>query len=393
MKFLKFAGVYLGFAALIFLIVIGYNWKEFKNVFRNNEGLTEGKHLIEKTFSLGGIADFIKENPEYVSVYSLPLNSDSAIVSIQETTPRTAGILSSAFIVLHYIHAKQTGLVSGEELVPIDSVNAWQVPNLYRTAHEKTIQQLEENKDLQNGEVHLEALVNALVYYNSLGVYDYLLNRFTPSAIMETANQFGFTDELHLMPFSGLSIQLHPNLVGENFDAQLDSLRKLSAKERASKVFLSSHAYVHNPTFRTKVMDTFKDYDAGITFLEEKESFNVYPKIRPIALVQLVKEALKGNQLTASSKKELLNLLDWPMSDRAVAYQFGYYGGIFENRMSICSGLDIAYSKDGKDTLVQAVIFDQIPIALWFHMSSKYINLDYQRRIVWDEELRTRTMN
>lgn len=391
MKVLKFAGAFLGFTAFIFLLVIGYNWKEFTNVFENEAGLAEGQEFIEKTFSLGGMIEFIKENPQYTSVYSLPLNDTTPRLAIEETVPRTLGMLGSAFITLHYIDGKNSGKYTGLELISIDSVSAYQVPNIYRTAHEQTLKWLNDNNDIQNGKTTLNDLVDVLVFYNSLAVYDFLMHYFGHEALLQTAQKYGYTDPLYLMTFSGLSIQLNPYLYSGGFEHRLDSLKSLSQLDLAANVFNSTHAYIHNSNFRKKVLDTFKEHESGITFLQEKHSFDIYTQVNPKMLVQMIKNALKSQQLSASSKKEFLTILDWPMKDRAVSYQFGYYGGIFENRMSISSGLDIAFSKDGKDTLVQTVIFDKVPIALWFHMSSKYINLDYQRRIVWDDELRARS--
>lgn len=391
MKVLKFVGAFLGFAAFIFLLVIGYNWKEFSNVFENSAGLTEGQELIEKTFSLGGMTDFIKEYPQYTSVYSLPLNDTTPMLAIEENVPRTLGMLGSAFITLHYIDGKNSGKFTGSELISIDSVSAYQVPNIYRTAHEQTLDWLNDNNYIQNGKTSLDALVKVLVFYNSLAVYDFLTTYFGHDALIQTAQKYGYTDQIYLMTFSGLSIQLNPYMYSGTFEQRLDTLKKLSKLDLATNVFNSTHAYIHNSNFRKNVIHIFDEYESGITFLQEKHSFDIYTKVNPKMLVVMMKNALKSNQLSTSSKKELLTILDWPMKDRAVAHQFGYYGGIFENRMSISSGLDIVFSKDGKDTLIQTVIFDKVPIALWFHMSSKYINLDYQRRIVWDEELRARS--
>ncbi|TNE73321.1 hypothetical protein EP331_04890 [bacterium] len=393
MRILKFLSVYLAFALFIFLLVIGWNWKEFTTVFDNSDALTDGQEFVEQTFSLGGMADFIRDHPEYVSVYSTSLHSDSAQLSIEANTPRTLGSLSSALLALHYVYAVQKQELNPETLVSMDSIAAYQLPNHYRTAQEKSVSWLNEHNYISNNQVSLENLVRVAIEYNSLAVHDYLLTHFGVANIQANLQELGLRDSLYLLPFSGLAIQLHPHILGGDFQTRFSTLKNLTGQERAQEVFTSTHSFIHNSAFREKVLNAFNEYESGIGFVQEKQSFDVFPQLSAKQLVQLFQSAITGTVLSKDSKTYLLNLLNWPMTDRTYSHLFHYYGGVFENKMSLASGIDIAFSKERQDTVVQAVFFDQIPIALWFHMSSKYIHQDYQRRIVWDQELRDRSLH
>ncbi len=391
MKFLKFAGVYLGFVLLIFVIVIGWNFKEFTTVFENSDGLTEGKEFVEKTYSLGGLADYIAESPDLVSVYSSELQTGKVEIQINADVPRPLGALSSVFLTIHALREFDKNPKQAYSPVDIDSIDAFFIPNVYRSIHEKSMSILHSKMQENNGKLELKELLPVLTQYNSQAIYDYLLMRYGLESIQQTAELFGYSAPLPLLPYSGIAIQIHPIVQHKSFETIYEELSS-SDSIFTNNVFLSSHAYIHNAGFRKNVQDIFTNHQMGISFLQEKKSYGLYIMAKPIDLTTMIRNFLKSDQISKLTKQAFLDILSWPMTDRSIKHWFHFYAGIFESRMALSSGIDIAAAQDRNDTLIQTVIFDRIPIAFWFHMSSKFINLDYQRRISWDLELRNRSL-
>jgi hypothetical protein len=54
----------------------------------------------------------------------------------------------------------------------------------------------------------------------------------------------------------------------------------------------------------------------------------------------------------------------------------------------MANALSFGVSAYGKSPFVQAIFFDNLPVAFWFHMSSNLMHQDYARRLIWDPELR-----
>ena len=71
MRALKLFSVYIGVIAVVMAIIFIPNWDEFQEVFDNTDGLKEGTEFIESTYSLGGLIDYLVEQPQYTAVYSL----------------------------------------------------------------------------------------------------------------------------------------------------------------------------------------------------------------------------------------------------------------------------------------------------------------------------------
>ena len=67
-----------------------------------------------------------------------------------------------------------------------------------------------------------------------------------------------------------------------------------------------------------------------------------------------------------------------------ISRHFTDYGAIYDNRMGLLTGIDFGTSGYTGDTTVQAVFFDRIQIAFWFHMSSNHMHQDFQQRLIFD---------
>lgn len=391
MRFLKFAGVYIGVVLFIFILVVGFNWKEFTTVFDNSAALTEGQELVEKTFSLGGLAELIAEKPDYFSAYSTYLSSGKENLAIQADTPRPLVGLSSLILMVHILDQSIIHPEFLNQSVSLDSIERYYIPNVNRSVQEKSMELLSSKIQLNAHLTHAD-LLPVLTEYNTQSIFDYLLLQQDRVELTKTITRFGLPESFELIPFSGAAIQLQPQLQNKSFDDLFTSYTKNDSIWRKS-VWESTKSYVQNTSFRDRVISTFSEKESGLNFLQEKQSFGLYPQTTPKNIISFFRNVLTSSDWNAETKQKLYNYLTWPMTDRSINYWFSFYGGIFESKMGLLNGIDIGSPKERNDTLIQAVFFDRIPIALWFHMSSKFINLDYQRRISWDAELRERSLH
>lgn len=55
--------------------------------------------------------------------------------------------------------------------------------------------------------------------------------------------------------------------------------------------------------------------------------------------------------------------------------------------MGMLSGIDFGTSIYDGHTSVQAVFFDDLPVAFFIHLSSNHMQEDYQQRLIWDPAL------
>ena len=84
--------------------------------------------------------------------------------------------------------------------------------------------------------------------------------------------------------------------------------------------------------------------------------------------------------------------MDWPYERQSLNSDFNFYGAIYDNRLGLLNGLDYGASTYTQEPFGQALFFDSLQVAFWFHMSSNLMHQDYQQRLMWDPALREATL-
>jgi hypothetical protein len=118
----KFLLTFLAAAAFVFAMVIGLNYSGFETLFENEEGMAEGSQYIENTYSLAGLAEFIGEHPEWVSITSYNVNNPDSGISYREDVPRALGATGNIFLVMEYERQVANGILDPTELISLEEV-------------------------------------------------------------------------------------------------------------------------------------------------------------------------------------------------------------------------------------------------------------------------------
>lgn len=383
MRILKFIGIYLSVLLGVFAIVFIPNWKDFITVFDNQDALSEGTEWIEKTYSIAGLTEFINAHPELVSVYAKNVTTSEEILSIQSDKKRSLSSLGLLPIAIEYFRQVDKSFIPENQKIDLAILSDLALPHYYFSNHSESLKWLKSQST--TGMVNADLVLQAGFMFNDYAIHDYFLNLVTPDSLEQLSRRFDLTID-RILPLTALGLYLHPEVRHKLFSEIINSPLDYSEAENLYSTWTT------DADFRERINAIFTKSGYGLSFLEEKQSYNIFPKTTPKSLSQLIELAIYGNLLTKESSERLVSVLRWPMNDATVNRQFKLYGGAFESKIGLLSGADFG-TVDGKNQIVQVVIFDQIPVAMWFHMSSNYMNLDYQRRLYYDSKLQQISLN
>jgi len=124
-RFLRFAGVFLGVILLVYLLVFGTNYSVFRTLYDNRDAMADGSEWVANTYSLAGLADYIAANPIQASV--LVAEGDQVIVDYGADVRRTMGSLHHLFLLLALDDAITDGRISLKERVDAAAIRAYRV--------------------------------------------------------------------------------------------------------------------------------------------------------------------------------------------------------------------------------------------------------------------------
>lgn len=397
MRILKFIGAFLATFLLIFLIVFGFNLDALYTLWDNQAGIQEGQEWVQKTSSLKGLTEYVAAQPERVSIASIAINNPDSSILYNQHTPRTMGRLSVLFTAIEYTRGVEAGSLDPNEQVPLEEVNHFQLPYMDESDHEGALATLrDQNKISDDDSIALKDLVQASIRFNDIAIADYLLFKLGIQNIEKLYDDLSLQETELPLPFSGLYITLRPSENDTSAQAHFDSLSTLSMDDFRNIVFQNARRMKEDVTFRKEIVDRFRETDGlGIKFILQRDALAFFPKTTAHDMSRLMKRIQQEQLISKAISQKVKSLLNWPLEDKGgrLNKDFKTYGALYDNRMGMVNGIDYGRSSYSEEPFAQAVFFDELQIAFWFHMSSNLMHQDFEQRLIWDPALREATVN
>ncbi len=372
---LKFLFVFLAAAAFVFAMVIGLNYSGFKTLFQNEEGMAEGSEYIESTYSLKGLAEFVGEHPEWVSITSYNVNNPDSGIFYQTDIPRTLGATANLFLLIEYERQVLEGLLDPAEEITLKEIKKFALPEISENNHNQLIKEFEE------GTAPLDDVVKAMLENSDLVSADYIWFKLGEDNIRALMDSLNVNDSLLPLPYSGMYTRINPSL------NDTSELRTMSFDRFAEEVIDIAEQLNSDPNFNRTVKGQFDDDRLSLSFMQERDALAYFPQATTRELTDLMLRLWNEEVLTEEISQRVKDKLRWPMGSEPIARSFEDYGAIYDNRMGLLVGIDFGTSTYDGHTSVQAVFFDRLPVGFWVHMSANYMQEDYQQRLIWDPAL------
>lgn len=377
---LKFFLVFLAAASFVFALVIGLNYSGFETLFKNEAGMAEGSEYIESTYSLKGLSEFVGEHPEWVSITSYNVNNPDSGIYYQSDVPRALGATANVFLLIEYERQVAEGLLDPEESISLNEIKRFALPEISQNNHQKLIDAFEE------GSAPLDDVVRAMIQNSDLVAADYLWFRLGEENLRALNDTLSLSSNSLALPFSGMYMTINPSL---NDTSVLDSM---GFADFAQRSIAQARKLKDDETYNVQVKETFDEDRISLTFMKERDALAYFPQATTQQLADLMAQLLLDEVINAEVSEKVKEKLRWPMGSEPISRSFKDYGAIYDNRMGLLGGIDFGTSIYDGHTSVQAVIFDQLPVGFWVHMSANHMQEDYQQRLLWDPALYETTL-
>lgn len=395
MRVLKFAGAFLLTLIVVLLFTFGYNLDALFTLFENQEGIKEGQEWVEKTYSLKGLTEYIGEQPQHVSVASIAINNPDSSIQYNTHTPRTMGRLANIFFITEYARQVEDGTINPDEQISFSDLSQYQLPYMDESDHDDALNFLQEQSTSTDTSASLRHVVEASVAYTDIAIADFLLYKLGIDNIEKLLVDLSLEETESPLPYSGLYITLNPHLWDRTTEAHFDSLSQITRDEFSQLVFRNAEQFLAHNNFRNRVLQTFENGEGlNIKFTRERDALAFFPKTTAHEMAEIMKQIQQKKLISKTVSNRVRNILGWPLEQSSrLQKDFASYGAIYDNRMGMVNGIDYGASTYSNEPFAQAVFFDELQVAFWFHMSSNLMHQDYQQRLIWDPALRSASVN
>lgn len=343
--------------------------------------MAEGSQYIENTYSLKGLAGFVGEHPEWVSITSYNVNDPDSGIFYQEDVSRALGATSNLFLLMEYERQVAEGLLNPSETVTLEEIRTFALPEISENNHQKLVEEFEDRT------ATLDDVVKAMLQNSDLVSADYLWFKLGEKNIRALADTLNLPKTALPLPFSGMYMRINPSL------NDTSELKEMDFDTFAGEAISEATKVKNDPDFNRKVKQQFEEDRISLTFMQERDALSYFPRTTTRQLADLMAALLRDEVLTEQVTHQVKQKLRWPLGSEPIARSFEDYGAIYDNRMGLLGGIDFGTSVYDGHTSVQAVFFDQLPVGFWVHMSANHMQEDYQQRLIWDPALYETTLN
>lgn len=393
LRILKFIGAFLGTLLVVLLIVFGFNLSALTTLVENSGDLQEGSEWVSEATSLKGLTEYMGAHPGRVSLVSAGIDEPDSTIRYGSHAPRTMGTLSNVLLLAEYVRRVEEGGLDPEETVSLEEVDRFQLPYVDASHHRSAVRALRE-RGAAGGETDLRNLVRAAVEFNDLAAADYLWFRLSSPGgepLDRLMEELELAETEMPLPFSGLYILMNPHLEGKSFAGHIDSLVRLPREEFAEGAIRAARRFSREGPYRERVLESFREHEGpGVGFAERRDALVLFPKSTAAELSRLMEQLSRDRLISPRVSREIKAVMEWPLEGR-LEKDFSRYGAIYDSRLGMAAGIDYGTSSYTGRTYAQALFFDPLQVAFWFHLSSNLMHQDLQQRLIWDPALRTAT--
>ncbi|HKL17749.1 MAG TPA: serine hydrolase, partial [Halalkalibaculum sp.] len=330
-----------------------------------------------------------------VSVASIAIENPDSSILYNEHTPRSMGILSNIFTVIEYARQVEGGELDPNEQVSLSEVAHYQLPYMDASNHSTAVEQLEDREMISDqNSVAIADLVQVSVEFNDLAASDYLFFRFGSARLDSLLDRLNIEETESPLPFSGMYTFMKPSFYDMEVQQRMDTLSSIDRETFDSLAIDAARKLAENETFREEVFSQFRrDEGLGIPFTLQRDLLDFFPKTTAWEMANLMKSIQQEELISAEVSRRIKEIMSWPLKSSRLQSDFSSYGAYYDSRLGLVNGIDFGASTYTNEPFAQAVFFDDLQLAFWFHMSSNLIHQDFEQRLIWDPALRQATVN
>ncbi len=390
MRLLTFLLVFLLVAVLVVGSIFWINRDTFLTVFQNRPAILEGSEWVEKTYSLGGLIEFMAEQPQHAALLSVPhvreadvngtlLDAAGQAVRYRSDLMHPAGTLANLMLIITYADLVASGALDPDTPINAESAAAFHIPGLDRR-HQLTFRRWRSELPAPPT---ADDLVRYLLRHNDPAAADYLFFFLGPEQIISRTTEFGGGLIEPPVPQFGLRMSALEHPTGKPL---ADRLGELDGTDRT--VFLEDAVAIARRQWEQPQVVP----DASIpSFQDQRVLHGLYPRIQPDHFASLLAEIWQGRLISEEASSMLRQLLEREPDDRQLRPHVDWFAAQFDERMSYLSGWSVAGKTNSPGFRVQVVLAVDIPAGLWFHMNSNFMIQDFHSRMLYDPAIRTRS--
>lgn len=378
------AGLLIGVVA----VAVGSNWSTFAVMYENLAAMNEGQRVAEQMRQPSDLLKYISAHPNKVSLVAYEVGARDEGIFFGADQRRAVVQVPSLLLLAEYSQRLEDGGLTPSDRVPLDSIGMYALPGAGKARHERALAQWKEDDQVfADSTVSLAQIVQAMVEFGDPAATDWLITRLGRETVHDLPGRWGLPSSDPLLPRSGLYLTWMANEGRNGSDAQPASVRVRSPTDRTDQVYRHVQTVRRDSSYRQTVRARLEQQGLGLSVRDQKRlAHDTYPSgtARDYAdLMARIVDGTLGGGGTAWKMWEHLesnippDTIEAPIT--GLATQVGAMPGLI-------SFVGAAQRPSNQSARVSALLFEDLPIGLFYHIVQTDLDKGLQLRLLSDSE-------
>ena len=333
------------------------------------------------------ILNVLAERPHDVSLVVYSLDDPEGGLYHNADVKRPLASTIKILVLAEYARRVEASALDPEELIPMDSVEAYFFYGTDGGAHAAAVTALREAGRLENDELTLSEITEAMIRFSDNGAADYLIVRFGREAMDALPERLGLHYADPPIPISGVFLNWdQPHIEGEDpsiYPGQPDDRAWMFARRlRASE------------NFSDDMGDWMEGMTARMSYDAQSAAALSFPAGSAREYAGWMARVYRGELISEQVSTTMLGFLDWPMDNPGVQQGFdqlatkgGSLAGILTSAYVADARAQNATGLDSSPTAL-ALFMEGLPAGVFGPWSSTAAHQPLEMRLLVDPDFR-----
>ncbi|MCH7976211.1 MAG: serine hydrolase [Bacteroidetes bacterium] len=261
------------------------------------------------------ILNVLAERPHDVSLVVYSLDDPEGGLYHNADVKRPLASTIKILVLAEYARRVEESELDPEELVPLDSVEAYFFHGTDGGAHAAAVTASRDAGRLENDKLTLSEIAEAMIRFSDNAAADYLIVRFGREAMDALPERLGLRYADGPVPISGVFLNWdQPHIEGENPSIYPD--------QPDDRAWMFAHGLRASENFSDDMGEWMEGMTARMSYDAQSAAALSFPAGSAREYAGLMAKAYQGELISEQVSATMLTFLDWPMDNPGVPQGF-----------------------------------------------------------------------